>query len=173
MSGREPEEGKTIPPDEWWTGSYAKGNVRINFYNIYGQVESLAATWIEDNVFALDETPLLVNGLSIEDEVEVEWREGEVIPYFLRVKRRSIYRTFRVELSGPGAANPRLKEFLRRYTSGARIHQDVLAFSVYTGEHSADDSAVEWLMEEFGLWAEETNSAEGRQNPARGGDQEK
>jgi hypothetical protein len=158
MSSREPEESRSRPPDEWWTDSYAKGNVRVNFYDIYGKIESIAATWSEDDIFEfeLDETPLLVNGVSIGDIVEVEWRLGEVTPYFVRVNEKSPYRTVRVELNKSDADNPRLKEFLRNSTSSPRIEGDVLAFSVFedTNEVKAN------LFEEFGLWGKETDAAE-------------
>lgn len=158
MSSGEPEEHGATPPDEWWADSYAKGNVRVNFYDMHGRVESIAATWSEDGVFEFElaETPLLVNGVSIGDVVEVEWRPGEVTPYFVRVKEKSPYRTVRVEISRPEANNPRLKEFVRRYTSGPRIEGEVLAFSVFedAGGVTAD------LFEEFGLWGEETDAAE-------------
>lgn len=150
-----------MPPDEWWVKSYAKGDICVHFYNIYGKVEAITATWIEDNIFALGATPLLVKGVSIEDVVDVEWRRGDVVPYFVRVKEKSPYRTVRVELSRSEANNPRLKEFLRRHTSEPRIEGGVLAFSVY--ENASEVTA--WLFDEFGLWGEETDSLEAGRTP--------
>ena len=81
MSGNESEESQPMPPDAWFIDSYAKGDVSVNFYDIYGKVEAIPATWMESNIFSLDETPLRVNGVSIEDQVEVEWRGDEITPY--------------------------------------------------------------------------------------------
>jgi len=151
----------TEPPDEWWAESYSKGNVCVNFHDIYGKIEAIPATWVEDNIFELDATPLLVNGVSIEDVVEVEWKRGEATPYFVRVKEKSPYRTVRVELRPSEANNPRLREFVRRYCPNHRIEGGILAFSVF--KDAAEVTA--WLFDDFGLWGETTDAAEMGRDP--------
>ena len=89
MTGEAPEDSQPTPPDEWFIQSYAKDDVRVNFYDVHGQVEAISAFWREGNVFWLDETPLLVDGVSMEDVVEVEWRENEITPYFVQVTEKS------------------------------------------------------------------------------------
>lgn len=125
MSGNSPKDSQSRAPDEWFIESYAKDDVRVNFYDIYGKVEAIPAFWMEDNIFSLDETPLRVDEISIEDLVEVEWRENEIMPYFLRIKEKSIFRTFRVPLSREDATNKRLVNFLKTNTYSYRIDQDV------------------------------------------------
>lgn len=164
MTGNSPDDSQSTAPDEWFTESYAREDVRVNFYDINGNVEAIPAFWMEGNVFSLDETPLRVNGVSIEDLVEVEWRKNEITPYFLRVKEKSTFRTFRVPLSRGDATNKRLKNFLETNTNSYRIDEDVLAFSIDKDDELLMEKMA-WMRAEFDLWAEETDLADEQQSP--------
>lgn len=53
--------------------------------------------------------------------------------------------------------------FLETNTNSYRIDQDVLAFSI----HKDDDfvmEKMEWMIQAFDLWGEETDAAEGQQS---------
>jgi hypothetical protein len=165
MTGNAPEDSQPIPPDEWFIESYAKDDVRVNFYDIYGKVEPIPAFWREGNIFWLDETPLRVNGVSIEDVVEVEWRENEITPYFVRIREKSNFRTFRAQLSSKDATDKRLVEFLKTNTYSYRIDRNVLAFSVYRDAGDPVMEVIEWLTVKFDIRGEETDSAEGQHSP--------
>lgn len=161
MTGEAPEDSQPTPPDEWFIQSYAKDDVRVNFYDVHGQVEAISAFWREGNVFWLDETPLLVDGVSMEDVVEVEWRENEITPYFVQVTEKSTLRTFRAKLSSKDATDKRLVDYLKANTYSYRIDRDIFAFTVYDDPDDSVMEVIEWMMRKFDLEGEETNPAAG------------
>ena len=78
------EAPQKFPPEEWFAAVAGGHPQRVAFRDINGDTEFVKAEWMEENVFELKESPLLVDGVSIWDFVEVEWREGSVEPHFLR-----------------------------------------------------------------------------------------
>jgi hypothetical protein len=73
-----------FPPEEWFAAVAEGHPQRVAFRDINGETEFVQAEWIEENVFWLGQLPLLVDGVCRDDNVEVEWREGEIEPHFLR-----------------------------------------------------------------------------------------
>ena len=97
-------------PPEAWFAAVAEGRAqRVAFRDVNGDTEFVRAEWIEENIFELKESPLLVDGVSIWDYVEVEWREGGVDPHFARLTEGGWgCRTIRSR-----ATPAEVKEFLR------------------------------------------------------------
>jgi hypothetical protein len=98
--------------------------------------------------------------------LQSKWRDDEITPYFLRVKEKSTFRTFRVRLSGGDAANKRLLNFLETNTYSYRIDQDVLAFSIHKDDEELFEK-MEWLSHEFDLRGQETDPAEESRGASR------
>ncbi|MDT5272178.1 MAG: hypothetical protein QOH49_4364 [Acidobacteriota bacterium] len=73
-----------FPPEEWFTAMSDGRQQRVSFRDNNGDTEFVKAVWIEANIFGLRQQPLLVDGVCIDDDVEVEWREGSVEPHYLR-----------------------------------------------------------------------------------------
>lgn len=72
-----------FPPGEWFAAVAAGRRQRVAFRDINGDTEFVKAEWVEENIFKLKESPLLVDGVSIDDYVEAEWREGSIDPHFV------------------------------------------------------------------------------------------
>lgn len=101
----EPDEGAAAPapwPPEEWFAAVADGQPQfVACRDINGDTELVEAEWMEENVFYILEIPLLVNGVSVGDEVEAEWEDGDPTPRFVRVRERGPLRlrTVRVRAS--------------------------------------------------------------------------
>lgn len=78
-----------FPPDEWFAAVADGAPQHVACRDINGDTELVAAEWIEENVFYILEIPLLVNGVSLGDEVEAEWEGDDPTPRFVRVRERS------------------------------------------------------------------------------------
>jgi hypothetical protein len=102
-----------FPPDEWFAAVADGRRQRVAFLDMNGETEFVHAEWSEENIFELVESPLLVDGVSYGDSVEVEWREGELDPHFTRLYDRLDYRTIR--------AYPAPKE-VKRFLSDCERH---------------------------------------------------
>ena len=73
-----------FPPEEWFAAVAGGRAQRVAFRDVNGDAEFVRAEWLEENLFELKEPPLLVDGVSVLDGVEVEWRVGDVERHFLR-----------------------------------------------------------------------------------------
>jgi hypothetical protein len=74
-----------FPPEEWFAAVAGGRPARVAFIDINGDAELVRADWVEGNIFELAEVPLLVDEATIGDRVEVEWREGDLGPHFVRL----------------------------------------------------------------------------------------
>lgn len=73
-----------FPPEEWFAAVADGRRQRVAFRDNNGDTEFVKAVWIEENIFGLRQLPLLVDGVCVDDDVEVEWREGSIEPHYLR-----------------------------------------------------------------------------------------
>jgi hypothetical protein len=79
------EAPEKFPPEEWFAAVAEGRPQRVAFRDVNGDTEFVRAEWLKENVFYLRESPLLVDGISIRDFVEVEWTGGGIDPRFVRV----------------------------------------------------------------------------------------
>ena len=88
-----------FPPEEWFAAVAAGAPQRVACRDIEGETEHVEAEWVDENVFRILEIPLLVNGVTLWDEVEARWEGDDPTPRFARVRRRSTVRLVRVRAS--------------------------------------------------------------------------
>ena len=74
--------------------------VKVGFVDDDGDVETLWARCIGPNAYRIDNVPFFQDGLSMLDVVEAV-ADGNGMPYFTRVLRKSGHRTVRVLLEDP------------------------------------------------------------------------
>ena len=72
-----------FPPEAWFAAVAGGHPQRVAFRDRNGDTEFVKAEWDEENIFFLRQLPLLVDGVSTGDYVEVEWAEGSVEPRFV------------------------------------------------------------------------------------------
>ena len=96
----EAEEDAPQLPEDWWL-TYGWGErVPLVFYDDKGQlIETIEAVWEQDNIFGIYQAPLRIDGVSLDDSVEVRWEEGDLTPIFVRVKEKFGYKTIRADVS--------------------------------------------------------------------------
>jgi hypothetical protein len=142
----EAEEDAPQLPDDWWLTYYLGERVPLVFHDAKGQqVETVEAIWERDNIFGIQQTPLRVDGVSLDDSVEVRWEEGDLTPIFVRVKENFGYKTIRADVSSLKARSKSLfVESLRFHVCDTRLAQDVLVITY------RDDPS--WIVEELVGW---------------------
>lgn len=74
--------------------------VKVGFVDEDGDVETLWARSVGPNAYRIDNVPFFQDGLSVADVVEAV-ADGDGMPYFTRVLRKSGHRTVRVMLEEP------------------------------------------------------------------------
>lgn len=140
------EEGASSLPDDWWLTYCLGEHVQLVFHDAEGQiVETVEATWERDNIFCIQQTPLKIDGVSLEDAVEVRWEAGDLTPIFVRVKEKSSCKKIRVDLSMLNAKSQRhFVEALRDKVFDYRLGDNVLVITYY------DDP--DWTLELLAGW---------------------
>jgi hypothetical protein len=75
-----PEDPALVPPEKWYAYIAEGHQPEAAFPGVGRQVELLKVEWMRERLFRVDQVPLLVNGISLYDLVEVEWQDGDIIP---------------------------------------------------------------------------------------------
>lgn len=73
--------------------------VKVGFYDEDGEVETLLAAPLGENLYRLENSPLSIYGVSRKDVVEAQ-PDIDDTPFFVRVVHKSGYRTMRLTLEG-------------------------------------------------------------------------
>lgn len=97
-SGKAAKSGK--PGNGGGNGTGDGELVKVGFVDDDGDVETLWARCIGPNAYRIDNVPFFQDGLSMLDVVEAV-ADGNGMPYFTRVLRKSGHRTVRVLLEDP------------------------------------------------------------------------
>ena len=134
-----------MPPPEWFEYVADGREQQAVFPTADGKVELVNVHWWEELLFVIKQIPLLVNGISYADVVEVEWREGEIIPHFKRVVDSEGERVVRVTAVGSNekAMNEFLKDHMDRRHLSYRYENNVLVFGIVGPE--LDEGTRNWL----------------------------
>ena len=90
---------QNFPPGGWFAAAADGAPQFVACRDLDGGTELVEAEWLKENVFLVLEMPLLVNGVTLWDEVEADWEGGDPTPRFARVRRRSPVRLIRVRAS--------------------------------------------------------------------------
>lgn len=138
-------EPKLSPPDEWLALVPKSRQQEATFSTFDDGIELLKVEWEGERLFRIDQVPLLVNGVSLYDIVEVEWQDGKVIPRFKRLVESRGHRTIRGVVTEPNSKN-RIKRFAETVISDPkryRFEKDVLALTI--AESELDEITKEWL----------------------------
>lgn len=144
-SVRPPEDPALAPPDKWFDYIGEDHSQTATFPSINNQRESLPVDWMRDRLFRVEEVPLFVDYVSLYDLVEVEWRDGDIIPCFKRVVENYGYRTIRAVVNELDRVSDIL-QFAKMNTEKPmkyRYEEGVLALT--TGKDGLNESAKEWL----------------------------
>ncbi len=129
----EPRAATGGPPEEWFWHMAAHRPSQVALIDVNGQIEFVNAEWIKTRLFVVGQVPLLVNGVTQFDQIEVEWLSGDPIPHFQRVVKNIGYRTVRVTVA------PNFREYLANFVrdyiekpyAGRYSHENnVLAFTI-------------------------------------------
>lgn len=126
-----------FPPGGWFAAVADGAPQFVAFRDIEGGTELVEADWVKENVFDILAHPLLVDGVSMGDRVEVSWEAGDPTPRFLSVRRPGGQRTVRVR-----ATEHEVERFLHHvkeykeegldiFAWGYRYERGVLVFGVY------------------------------------------
>jgi hypothetical protein len=119
-------------PDDWWLTYLPGEKVPVIFNDTSGEIERVEAIWAGDNLFEIRQVPLHVNGVSLDDVIEVKWEEGDITPIFDRVNEKSQFGTIRVDvkkLSGKGRRS--LVEYLGRSIASHRVDGAAMVISYH------------------------------------------
>ena len=108
-----------FPPNEWFAAAADGAPQHVACRDIDGGTELVEAEWVKENVFCILEIPLLVDGVTLWDEVEADWEGGDPTPRFVRVRKGSPVRHIRVR-----ASEREVEKILRLMES----YKDELAF---------------------------------------------
>ena len=137
---------RLMPPAEWFEHVAGGRQHEAAFPTIDGKVELVEVEWQEERLFRVKRAPLLVNGVSSYDIVEVEWHEGEIIPHFKRVVENWGERTVRVTAVGAhrrGSMSEFLKLHMQRFHPNYHHENNVLTFTI-SGPELREDTR-NWL----------------------------
>ena len=148
MSLDEPKRALTQLPDEWWLTYLPDESVAVIFQDKNVEIERVEAIWAgEDNLFEIQQVPLRVNGVSLDDVIEVRWEEGDITPIFDRVNEKSQFGTIRVNVKNlSGKARRSLVEYLGRSISDHRTDGGVMVIAYYDYDPIAklDYRGLDW-----------------------------
>ena len=136
---------KSVSLEKWFAYVAFGNRPEVAFPSIDDQVELVTVEWMRESLFRVEQVPLLVNGVSLYDLIEVEWQEGNVIPRFHRVAERSGHRTIRAVVTDP-EREVSIRHFAKLNTTDRkryRYEKSTLAFTI--SESELDDIAKEWL----------------------------
>jgi hypothetical protein len=137
------EPGASLPPAEW-SAYVAEGGQHAAFPAAAGEVELLKVEWVREQLFRVGRVPLRVNGVSLDDLVELEWLAGEAVPRFKQVAERRA-RTIRALMTDP-AREDSVRHFAKLHVADRkryRYEKPVLAFTIV--EPELDELMKEWL----------------------------
>lgn len=146
----EVEPKRELPqlPDDWWLTYLPDDKVPVIFQDKNGEIEKVEATWAgEDNLFEITQVPLRVNGVSLDDTIEVRWEESDLTPIFERVNEKGEFGTIRVDVKKlSGKARRSLVESLGRAIARHRIDGGLMVVSYYDYEAIAtlDYRGLDW-----------------------------
>jgi len=90
--------------------------VKVQLTGPDGEVETLWAFPLGDDLYELDNTPWYAYGVSWHDVIEARATEPDGLPEFVRVVRKSGYRTLRLILDPPADKNADSQAVLDRLT---------------------------------------------------------
>lgn len=149
----ETEPAILVPPEEWFA-HVADGRQQVAaFPNVDDKVELLEVEWLKERIFEVEQVPLLVNGVSLYDRVEMEWQDGDHVPHFKRVTEPFGNRTVRAIVNGPTRKDR--DAFVNSVVSSSfpeyRYENEVLAFTVSRSEldgetrEQLDSLPLSWL----------------------------
>ena len=88
--------------------------VKVQLTGPEGEVETPWARSLGDDQYELDNTPWFTYGLSLHDVIEARAPAPGEFPAFVRVVRKSGYRTIRLNLDPPADASPESDAILDR-----------------------------------------------------------
>ena len=140
-----PEDPTSVPPEKWFAYLAFGHQQEVAFPCADDRVELVRVEWMRERLFRVDQVPLLVNGVSLYDLVEVEWQEGDLIPRFKRVAESCGHRTIRAVVNDSNVKK-RIRRFAEVNVSDPkryRFENAVLAFTI--AESELDEIAKEWL----------------------------
>lgn len=135
----------TLPPEEWLAEVRTGLRQEVRFPSSKGGSEIVRVDWMRERLFRVEEVPLFVNGVSLYDLVEVEWRGKDLIPYFKRVAENYGYRTIRAVVNDLDRSED-IEDFAKKNTDDSikyRCEQGVLVMTVR--KPGVDDFVREWL----------------------------
>jgi hypothetical protein len=134
-----------MPSVEWFEYVADGRQHQAAFPAIGGKVELVQVQWWEGLLFRVTQVPLLVNGVSEDDIVEVEWQEGEIIPHFKRVVDNEGHRTVRVTAVGTYRKEwmAQLLEHVQRTYYSYRYENKVVVFTI--GRPELPEEIRDWL----------------------------
>lgn len=131
----EPKRDLPQLPDEWWLTYLPNEEVPVIFKDDNGEIERIEAIWASDNLFEIRQEPLRVNGVSVDDVIEVRWEEGDLTPIFDRLNEKSQFGTIRVNVKKlSGKSRRSLVEYLGRSIASHRVDGAVMVVSYYDYE---------------------------------------
>jgi hypothetical protein len=140
-----PEDPASVPLEKWFAYIAFGHQKEVAFRCINDQVELLRVEWVRERLFSIEQVPLLVNGVSLYDLIEVEWQGGDLIPRFKRVIEKRGHRTIRAIVTDP-EREASIRHFAKLNTADRkqyRYEKGVLAFTI--AESELDEIATEWL----------------------------
>lgn len=134
-----------VPPAEWFTYIAEVYYEKAAFPVADAKAELLRVNWQYELLFYVEQVPLLTNVVSLGDIVEMEWKDGDIIPRFKRVVEASGQRTVRVDL----ATSDRKQYFrdflaaLKRTHPDCRHENNLVTFAIE--DHELDEDTKDWL----------------------------
>ena len=140
-----PDDPASGPPEKWFAYLAFGHQQEVVFPCNDDKRELLKVEWIRKRLFRLQQVPLSANGVSLDDLVEVEWRDGDLIPWFKRVAEKRGHRTIRAVVTDP-ESEPRVRHFAKVNLADRkkyRYENSVFAFTI--DEPELDAIAKEWL----------------------------
>lgn|GEM_PF-2294189 len=132
-----------MPPEEWFAYVANGAEQRAAFPTSTEDMELLKVEWLEEIHFRVTEMPLMANGVSFYDDVELEWLEGEIIPRLKRVIEEPDRRTVRANLKD--SKKDKLRRFfawMDDHPHDYRYEKPWLVFSTWAG---MDEDTRSWL----------------------------
>lgn len=140
-----PKDPASMPPEQWISDVAEGMRQEVTFPTMNNKVEIVRVEWMRERLFRVEEVPLRVNGVSLYDLVEGEWRDGESIPHFKRVVENYGYRTVRAIVNQPDRLDSIL-EFAKMNTEEPmkyRCEERILALTVR--KPGLSDFQKEWF----------------------------
>lgn len=140
-----PKDPASMPPAQWISDVAEGMRQEVTFPTVNNQVEIVRVEWMRERLFRVEEVPLRVNGVSLYDLVEAEWRDGESTPHFKRVVENYGYRTVRA-IFNPSASLDSILKFAKMNAEEPmkyRCEERILVLTVR--KPGLSDFEKEWL----------------------------